>query len=84
MKFSKLFTNIIFSLLLLPLALYPQYEIPNIQFVSNLSNNSSILKALSDRPISYDDVLELLDEIESGSIADCSEEELERLTSSSS
>src|SRR3990167_4365756 len=75
MKFSKLLTNVIFSFFLFPLALYSQYEISNIR----ASHHDSFWKTMGDRPISYDDVLELLEEIESETLDDCSKEEIQQI-----
>lgn len=64
-----------------PALAYPQADIPQIQtqVTSKLSDDSAFWKVIADRPVSYDDVLELLDEIESGSVDDCSYEEMVRV-----
>ena len=82
MRRKKLLTNSILSLIIPALAVHPQCEMPQIQIESlrdELSDQSAFWKAIADKPISFDDVAELLEEIESGSIDDCSPEELERV-----
>ena len=75
--FTLAFTRLLF-LLVVPSILLPHER---LSFESGkIRKESSLFPSLiHHQPISYDDILELIDEIETGTIDECSEEELENV-----
>ncbi len=83
MNYPRLFTNTILPLTIPSMAAYPQYETPQITIYSQAAPTElDLVQKLKQDPLSYsyDDILNLLDQIESGELEkSCNEEDLERI-----
>ncbi|HEY5235396.1 MAG TPA: hypothetical protein VIJ14_04385, partial [Rhabdochlamydiaceae bacterium] len=81
MKHYKYFTQAVLLFTIPSTAAYPQADVPAVTFHSQPAEPNIVSKlTLNGHDYSYDDVLTLLDQIESGALEKiCSDEDLDRI-----